>query len=500
MDMDMNTNMEAEVEVKKKKKPSKKKKTIIIIAAIILAVLLIVGAVFLIIANLPQNVAISAITGFADDLLAREELKPLAEMAEKGSLEFSVKDIQTSDGYAPIGDTSISGKMYFSKDAFMLKGLKLTSGGIDVKGDVYVSNEMIYVKEDEILEGTYGVKFEDLADDLEDSIFAPDSGSMYALEEEVFDMLVSVAESTENSKDARADAEKLTETVVKDLWDIVVEHAEIEAEYTSTRLNGKKTNVRLVSIVIDDDAMVAIIEDAYEYLCDSEDIKDFLEKYGSGLSDIIGEGDDIVDVYEELLEEYEVSVEMICESIEEDFETITVNIYTPHLTSTLLKLELEVGGDTLFTLDCGEKGIKDTDKVTVEAAGFVLTYNVKTSDDSKYNAVMEVEAYGETVFELSININKKKEAYTITASMGTYEYTVKGDWSQDGDITEFTIDSITSNVDGYESSITMKCSFTIDTDDKIPEPKKNFDTVADITEADIERWMYNIERLYSMDY
>lgn len=86
------------------------------------------------------------------------------------------------------------------------------------------------------------------------------------------------------------------------------------------------------------------------------------------------------ELYEKWLDEFENEIGNICDNISDDFKSLTVNIATPKLNSKLLKLEIEVDNQTVFVLDCGEKGLKKTDTITIEALNAKISYKVISND------------------------------------------------------------------------------------------------------------------------
>ena len=454
------------------------------------------GAVVL---NSPSYVAANALTSFVDDLLDRDEIAPIYSAVTGGSIEASVSNV-TSYG-DDVFDGKASGKIYFAKNKIMLTELNINIDDFEIKnGEIYMSEDVIYVSEDKIVGDAYGVKLSELADNLADSIFAADSGSDYAMDKEIYEKLMDALESTDNKK-LTDDAEKLIKTLVKDLFKIVLDNAEIESESASTRIGGKKTDVRMVTITIDDEAVEGIIKDAYDYLLESKDIEKFLEKHEDALAPLLAEVyddekyDSLSEAYYGMLEEAEDDVEDMCDSISDGFEDITLEIATPKLTTKLLKLELKVGKESIFTLDCGKDGIKDSDKVTLQVGDDIkVTYEVKESDSKSYQSCLSVDQYGD-VMQYTINIDKQKETYKVTVGeKGDDEsYVITGDFITKGDATTITIGKLACEEDGESEEIfSSDITITIEKSDKMPSPIKDFKTIADIKEDDIERWMEKI--------
>jgi hypothetical protein len=289
----------------------------------------------------------------------------------------------------------------------------------------------------------------------------------------------------------------------------------VEAKNTSVRLNGDKTNVRQIIITIDEDAMQDIIVDVYDYFCESDDIVDFINEHEDSLIFMLGDGydedeyDSLEEAYEELLEDMEDDIDDMCDSIDEDFEDITVKIATPKFSAKLLKLEIESDDEELFVLDCGKEGIKKTDAIKVSIAEAVtISYEITESNSKTFEAEFSIEnAINE--LEILIDINKDKGNYTIKYADvdkdGEYsdKYTIKGDYSKEGDSFKLSIDKITNNYryiywwDGYEyeydSVYEVSCDIIIDTNDKMPTPLNTYKSISDIKESKVESWIEKLE-------
>ena len=246
------------------------KKVALIILGTVIAVLL-VGLV--VVANTTKNVALRSVNGFVEDVTKREELSHIVKTLNGGSVDVSLKSIvenhngNTKDIFK---NSSVSGKIYFSDKEIMLSNFNSKINGTKIAGSAYLSKDVCYVDEYHILGGTYGVEFSSLAENLKESIFAPDSGSTYELDEEVFEKILNALENINDNKKIKKDAKKLLKTVTNDIVDIIFDNAEVKSEKETIRINGKRTSVRQITITIDGDAMQSIIGDVYDYLCESE--------------------------------------------------------------------------------------------------------------------------------------------------------------------------------------------------------------------------------------
>ena len=151
--------------------------------------------------------------------------------------------------------------------------------------------------------------------------------------------------------------------------------------------------------------------------------------------------------------------------------------------------ETQVEGEGCVSIELGKKGIKKTDKIVIASNGVELAYEIEENNSKAYEAKLTLDygEYGEgkeTFF--TVEVDKKKDGFKVVAG----DYTVKGDVSKKGKVTTIAVDKIL--VDG-EEAITTDLEIIINTSDKIPSAPKDYKTIADIKEEDIESWMKKLE-------
>ena len=476
------------------------------VLAIIIAAVLLVGAGtgigFAIYANLPQNAAATAIFNAIEDFGKRDEIKPIIKVLENGSLEFAVNKLEYEEEDF-FEDSEFSGKMYFSSDAFMLKNFNLKTGSLNVSGDVYLSDDMIYVSENEILKNAYGAKFKDFADDFAGSIFAYGSGSEYAMtNQEQYDKIISAFEVL-NDDDMQKDAEKLVEKLYKKIWKIACDNFEFESENDEVKVGGERAKVRVITITIEGEALAAAVSEFYEYLEDDDSIPKFLEKYGDAL-DIMFEAN-VVEDYDAYIEQMGDNIDEICDRIEDNYnEDIEIRVFTPRASKKLVKLEVIVNEQDVFSLDIGMDGAKKSDKITYEVFGNKYTYEIKADDSKEFECVLK-----DNTNTIKLSIDKKEDTFKLDIntpdSANFTKLVFKGDW-----VTKFGKTTITANKMqvsdyGYDENYnwgiltkTIDCEivFIVDQSDKIPSAPKNYNRISDITDEDIEGWQERIEEIF----
>lgn len=476
-----------------------------------IALFVVIGGIITTIAvlNTPKMVAARSLKNLSEDFMERREVKPIINILKKGSAQFTLNSIK-EDNEELFKNNSISGKVYFSKNSLMLSDIAIKLNNEKISGDAYISDNAIYVTEENILGGSYGLKLSDLADQLSNSIFSPDRDTNYSIDEDLFDKIISTLDNTSDKEKITDEVKALIKKTLLDLTDIIVDNAEFSSEKTSIRINGSKTKVRLITITVDADSMESIIKEAYDYLASAEHITEFIEKYDIAITAIINEfyGNycrSFSDIYDDWLEDLEDDIDDICDDLEDNFETVTLNIATRRASAKLLKLELKIDSETVLSLDCGNKGIKKTNTVALEFLDYKASYKINENSKKKTDVSISIEAYED--YDITLVIDKEHKTYTATFKESYYygstdKYTVKGNITTKGDKTTLTVDKITNKYVssyGYESEYVTKlgCEVILDTKDKMPSPIKKYNSLSDITEKNIDKW---IDKLSEFDF
>ena len=484
-----------------------KLKTLIIsIAAAVLAVGgFSVGAA---IYNSPQNVTKNAILGVFNDFTKRDELSPILNMTQKGSLELSVSEV-TKDGVNTGETFEVEGKVYFSKDSVMLSDLALELGEVKLGGSAYISSNEIYIEETELFDRSIGIVKGEIADDFEDSVFAYGSGSKYAIgDKESYDELVKMLEFIDevDREQTTKDAGKVAAKYLGEIWKIFSKHAEFESETDDVRFEDGRKSVRVITVIIDEKAMSKIVRDICEFLADDEDMIEFLEKHEDDLlylgdKYLDPDSDSLSDAYEDAIEELEDNIDDICDSIEKFKTDVKLEIVTPKLSSKLLRFTINVDKYDVFSIDFGSKGLAKTDRIAIEIdEDEAFVYEI-VKNSSKKKLKISVDIYGEEVLELEID--RKNEKYSLSVPE---RLEIEGDIVTKSGKTTITFDEITVyNYEYdpmydlyiyaptvYETDLTV----IIDEKDKMPKPAKDFDRISDIDESDIEDWIDSLEEIY----
>lgn len=455
-----------------------------------------------VVVNTPKNAFAIAMSSAIKDVTEREEVKYFTDVLSGGSLGFSFQGIEDKNGNSLTGDVSAEGKLYFAKNAIAAEDITISAEGMELSASIYASEKEVVIEEYDILGGAYGIEFDTLLEDLENSIFAPGE-SQYSMPSEAYDIIVDTLENMKSSdnKEMAKDAKKLAETVAKDAWKIVTDNASFNSY--------DERDLRRIEMYVGTYELEGIITDSWDYLYESKDLKSFMEKYN----------DKFISIYElatqeEFEERYfsdwfydlldEVDIDEAIDDMYEYFTNIQVNVYTPKLLPHLVEMDVLVGGEEIISIDVGEKGIKKTDEITITYADSLeMTYSfVNDKNQLAVSLSVDAEDYGGNYVEIELEADKKSESYELTvmheAHYGaeTTQIGVEGQMATKGKTTTMTIEEVSLETtseygSSYEQTYYVDCELVISTSDKMPEAP-SYEKISDITESDIEEIIENI--------
>ena len=464
----------------------------------------------------PSNVATASFFSLINGITERDEIAPIVDTFNKGSLQFSLDSIEYG-GTNVIENSEFHGKLYFADDEFMLTDVDLQVNDTTISGELYVSDDKIYVSEDNILGGAYGFNVSELASQFENSIFAYGSGSDYELSKTNYENYLALFKSLEDAPRFKKDYKNLSKTVSKDIWKIVLNNSEVTAENVTAQIEDKETDVKLVKIIINANAMEGILRDVYDYLLNSPDIEKFITDHEEAITvnplfDRVYDEtkyDSLYNAYTKWLVGIEEDIDHICNNIKDDFDTVTVQITTPKFGAKLLKLEISIEDETVLSLDCGSRGIKYSDKIVLTTDDFSITYEVKESNKKRFDASLILRE-GKDFANISLLIDKENGKYTVDVEHGykyfdyatIFSYEITGNITTNIFVTTLTVDKMISTEvhdygdtkeTVYENAFEFGCELVTHRYDIMPDTLDNFKNISDITDSDIDAWIEKIE-------
>ena len=395
------------------KKPRNWKKIVLTAVAIILiAVILATGtsAVYTNYIGMP-----GILNGLGNTLEKKYSLNTVYDfsaMEKQGKLSAGVSFEEDNFAGMPEGDISLSASYKGPSAIATFHVYDETINSVSTKDELAVNIE-------DFNKGQYyGVSLKDFRENLEDSIFGPDSNSDYALSEEMFEFLCNVVEMTdEDNKDAK-EMEKDMQIVLKYFDDIYKDSdiSKAEKSYKAKEILGEKRSVRSETYTINEETVGELLDNLADGMEDApKKVKDaaerLIEKTEDSLKTMMGmdvSWKKLTKMMKEIADEFEMG------DFEIRLEVCYVKTYVSALLINVASDDLEMEAN--ITVDFGEKPVQ----------------NVNTS------IVAEVEVDGETVFDGFLKLLEEEKGKKTT-------YTLSGEVS-----VETTVDMADNRMDGVQ--------------------------------------------------
>lgn len=425
------------------------------------------------VANTSKKEFIKSLSSTIEEVCERDEIAPFIKILDGGSAS-----IKLNRGNIIDSELFFSGKAYFEKDKIFIKDINIDYLNLNVKGEIYYSNDLFYVKEDNYLRDTIGVKRGKLAKALSDSIFNSNSKSKYSLDSQTYNSLYEMAEEYDKTDldKSQKELEKVIRKYVKKIYGFICEYGEFDSSRATMRLNGEKTKVKVITLSIDSYGFSEALLDTYNFLKKDDSMRKYIDKY-------LG-GEDAVGLYNEMVFELGLTATELYRDIREnnDIWEMGVQIVTPRNKDRLLKLSLLDNGLEYFSIDFGKEGIKDTNLITILNEGETLAYEIVRDDKTSYQS--RVSLSGKDI--INLNVDKVKETYNLSYG----ETSIDGIISKSSNELFITADTIYLGAE--EGSKKIGLEVTLKEKDKMPKPEKNITTIDEITDQHMDRWLDKI--------
>ena len=425
---------------------------------IVILVVAIIGAAIAagvgIYMNRPATVMQTSVQGLLTEVFEREEFDVVSNLINSGSAEIILGFSDANN------DVSLEYKEYFGleKNETYIEKLKLSANDFSIDGSLYVGEDYMYVSVPDIYSDAIGVARGNSEKKFNSSIFALDSGSEYELPEESSDAIKILCRIYDDAQDKKVveDIEKVLKDYVKLVLDSVAEHADIEKENDTVKINGDQVSARIVTVEIDVECLYNVMVDIYEKLEKDRDIPKLIKKYGKLVDEYVAgtsfEGyiqeelgedaddklvDAILEAYDTMLDEMSDMLDEAEDSLDEaDNFKVVVELATKKASSDLMAVNVVVKAEgekmEIFDLQIGKAGIAKTENITLEVAGeFTAEFKVKQNDRKGYECVIEVGEDG-ALFEAYAKINKADEKFEFGATVDGENYAIKGAYTNKG--------------------------------------------------------------------
>ena len=508
------------------------KRFLIMVLAAVLGIGVVVTGVSAIV-NSDKNVALRAIDGAIEGLCEREEMEYIYNLLSGGSVTADFKS--KIDG----ADVKASGKLYLELEDYSMMfdelavSVKMGEEKIDITGSAFVDQETVYLQNEEILKGTYGIEKGTLAEGFKKSVFNPDSDSEMALDEETYELILKTLEIAESDlpEDMSEDALDLVDTYVTKARKLFFKHADYSSATEEVKVGGEKIKARVISIIITPETVANFLEDFYEYLKDDDDVRDFLVNYYNELKPVaelasktenktFDEDFNIGEAYDEAVESLGEQIDGIVEEMRDTDEGfVAIRLATPKTSAKLMKAWIVAGEDVedieddpdelaeMASIDLGEDGVKKTNAITIEYSGQKIKYTVNEEDDV---ITYKLSMGDDNVYSLSLDDDKEEFTIKVSAKVPTYNslwdvtqyvsavYSISGKYTTKGDSATFELKKVKKDgTDILTDENDIDLIITLEESDGMPRAESDIKPVLEMSKEDIEEITERAMKMFS---
>lgn len=274
-------------------------------------------------------------------------LMALAMMLSLASAAFAATDAASAEIIVSGDNFNLTGKLAYSEEENALSmGASMTVDGentVDLTG-YFSAKALVLVSA--LLDAPYGIEYAKLAENLPDSVFAPDSGSQFALDQEDYDQLLELvsgvaamgADAAELPDVSGVDISGLTDSVtalmpaLTTAFQAASQNMTMQTTTGKVSINGAEVNVQTVKVQYGTAAVAALIDSLLATAKDDEAVQnamialiDFLNASGNDMGvtgeefvqAVVEQNQEMRDAVAEALADYDVAWEVYLSSNED---------------------------------------------------------------------------------------------------------------------------------------------------------------------------------------
>lgn len=406
-------------------------------------------------------------------------------------------------------EMDVSGKIALDPDQLLLGAMVCVGANGTSLADLgaYLSGQAVAAG-GSMIGGTYGVDFATLVRNLPKSIFAPDSGSSYALDEETYDQILALMNpgmgsaarfgsfGADVSSDELAKAAAVLQEAYSGIGEVLVTCLNLDVNSTSLVINNKPIQVLQGSVTIDGEAFAAIVNALITPLQDNTEAQEALATIIDGINAASDE---------ELGFTGEEAVEMIVSQLPGMLPEMAQELDAAGFSARLILcfsndtpfpvkfgMELQADGETVeLNLLISEE--MDFYRYELKEDGAVTTYmqldiTENTADTLAFKFTVQNE-YEEPV-SLDFNLNKAGKAFLVTVTADGETNSLSGYYSSSDTLFSITVDKANGQNLGGTMTLNLR------NDDSISMP--TFSEITTMTEEEFTALVNQIGAAFDM--
>lgn len=410
-------------------------------------------------------------------------LMALAMMLSLASAAFAATDATSAEIIVSADNFNLTGKLAYSEEENALSmGASMAVDGentVDLTG-YFSAKALVLVST--LLDAPYGIEYAKLAENLPDSVFAPNSGSQFALDQEDYDQLLELvsgaaamgADAAELPDVSGVDISGLTDSVtalmpaLTTAFQAASQNMTMQTTTGKVSINGAEVNVQTVKVQYGTAAVAALVDSLLATAKDDEavqnamiDLIDFLNASGNDMGvtgeefvqAVVEQNQEMRDAVAEALADYDVAWEVYLSSNEDgtapvelgfqmtlDGETVEAKLQMSE-SQDYFRLDLNAGGETAALVFAVTENSEDT---------LAFRFSVLSGEDE--DAVVYTQDKKAQTFDVSM---------VETVSGQTTTTTVSGHYVVEENLLSLVVDTLDGQDMGGSVTLNLRTNDTL---------------------------------------
>lgn len=383
-----------------------------------------------------------------------------------------------------------SGKVALSPtEQAALVAVQVLLNGENIGSASLTANEEAVAFESNFLDKVYGIALPTLAENLENSVFAPNSGSAFALDEESYEMIRSALSGdmldeaavsgalTMDAEDLNAAMEPLVAMFTQMAQDCQ-QHMIFQSRETNVTVNGVSIPTTQVSVIADVEALNFVINSMLDSFQSDAQVQaavaTLIDLYADGTEELSGQ--DYVNVILESMEEIRAEVDAVLS--ESDFQLTISYCAVNDETAAPVKLALDItmSGETIslallmnpelnyFLLSANDGYTDYAIEFTIADSAYTLNLLEDGELATRYQLSFDGSAYELAVTEVYVFYDVESESWYeeeyTTSFAGTYALTDNQFTLTLNEVNGMDIGAVVTLVLRNNDSFTIPATFT----------------------------------------
>lgn len=410
-------------------------------------------------------------------------LMALAMMLSLASAAFAATDATSAEIIVSGDNFNLTGKLAYSEEENALSmGASVAVDGentVDLTG-YFSAKALVLVSA--LLDAPYGIEYAKLAENLPDSVFAPDSGSQFALDQEDYDQLLELvsgvaamgADAAELPDESGMDISGLTDSVTALMPALTTaiqaasQNMTMQTTTGKVSINGAEVNVQTVKVQYGTAAVAALFDSLLATAKDDEAVQnaligliDFLNASGNDMGvtgeefvqAVVEQNQEMRDAVAEALADYDAAWEVYLSSNEDgtapvelgfqmtlDGETVEAKLQMSE-SQDYFRLDLNAGGETAALVFAVTENSEDA---------LALRFSVLSGEDE--DAVVYTQDKKAQTFDVSM---------VETVSGQTTTTTVSGHYVVEENLFSLVVDTLDGQDMGGSVTLNLRVNDTL---------------------------------------